>query len=399
MIAHSAKFFRVIAVVLSLICFCGLSASGQTPTSTQTGLHGPNSPYFPYVQGWLGADDAYSVPLGNGKILWLFGDTFVAMPPALKRDASLGFIRNSIAISSCASQSCTFAYYWPGKTTPHPDSMFVAPGKDWYWPLDGFVYQGTLYIALMQMHAEGSGAFGFAFSGVQLASIANYQADPSKWTIRYQDLNRGGNAVPGVTIVVNHGPQGNPDPKNPKGADFVYFFTLVQDGVPGPLHTGLLRLPLSELKGAARPANKKWEYFRSDSSWAAWPEADSSLPKDHAAVSPGATEMTVRYHDSTKQWLAVLPAAFGSEAVYSLSPSMTGPWSEAKTLYPYPEMRAGNPNYSNGVFCYAAKEHVELEQPGQIFFTYACNTKDVADVTKNTDLYYPVVVTRPLPTR
>jgi len=34
--------------------------------------------------------------------------------------------------------------------------------------MDGFVYNGTLYLALMQMHATGSGgAFGFAYSGAQ----------------------------------------------------------------------------------------------------------------------------------------------------------------------------------------------------------------------------------------
>ncbi|MGH9529142.1 MAG: hypothetical protein ACRD2S_04400, partial [Terriglobales bacterium] len=34
-------------------------------------------PDFSYTDGWLGADDAYSIPLASSKSLWLFGDTFV----------------------------------------------------------------------------------------------------------------------------------------------------------------------------------------------------------------------------------------------------------------------------------------------------------------------------------
>src|SRR5690606_20414884 len=34
-------------------------------------------PRFPYRDGWLGGDGAWSVPLSRTRSLWLFGDTFV----------------------------------------------------------------------------------------------------------------------------------------------------------------------------------------------------------------------------------------------------------------------------------------------------------------------------------
>jgi hypothetical protein len=107
--------------------------------------------------------------------------------------------------------------------------MFSVPGSptDWFWPMDGFVYNGTLYLAFMQMHATGGGAFGFAYRGTQMASISNYTAPPTRWSITYQNLNTGGNAVPGASIVVAQGPNGNPDPSNPQGACYAYFFTVV----------------------------------------------------------------------------------------------------------------------------------------------------------------------------
>jgi hypothetical protein len=264
--------------------------------------------------------------------------------------------------------------------------------------MDGFVYNGTLYLALMQMHATGSGGvFGFAQSGAQLASIANYTAPPNQWSITYQNLNAGGNAVPGASIVVAQGRNGNPDPLNSQGASYAYLFTVIPVSNSSP-DMALVRLPLSQLNSAGRPGNATWEYFRSDSTWGRWPETDTKLPSDHAVViNPGATEMTVRYHASTNQWLAVYPIGLDNKAHYSLSSSLTGPWGQSKNLYSYPEMQPGNANYTANVFCYAAKEHPEFETAGQIFFTYTCNSVHESDLTPNMNLYRPVVVMQTLP--
>lgn len=381
----------------ALLASCGAqrSALANPPASSPD-----PAGFFPYQQGWLGADSAYSVPFGGGRSLWLLGDTFIGPPNATSRKQATGFIRNSIAISSCAGKSCSFRYHWAGMSTSAPNSMFSAPGSnsDWLWPLDGFVYKGTLYLAFMQMRAQGSGAFGFAYSGTQLASVSNYLAEPSQWSIRYQELNVGGSAVLGVSIVLNEGPGGNPDPSNPNGASYAYFFTVVPEKAPAPPHMALLRLPLSQLNGAARPGNSNWEYLKSDSAWSRWPDTDTVVPSDAALViNPGATEMTVRYHAATQQWIAVYPIPLDRDARYSISRSLTGPWGRSEELYSYPEMQPGSPDYTSSVLCYAAKEHIEFEAAGRMFFTYACNSVKPSDVTDNMDLYRPIAATRPLP--
>jgi hypothetical protein len=281
--------------------------------------------------------------------------------------------------------------------TSNPSPVFTAPGTDWFWPMDGFTHNGRLYLALMQMHSTGSGgAFGFAYSGSQLASITNYTAPPSQWIITYQQLNTGGSAVPGISIVANQGPGGNPNPLDPQGASYAYFFT----GVGSTPYLALLRIPLTDLNSLARPGNSDWQYLNTSGSWETWQDTATSLPGDNAAViSPGATEMTVRYHSSTNQWIAVYPQGLNSQAYYSISASMTGGWGGQEQLYSYPEMQPGNANYTPNVFCYAAKEHVEFETAGQLFFTYACNSTVESDVTNNMNLYHPVVVTQSLPSK
>jgi len=390
------------ASILLFVSLCTGSlpvACGGGGTSMPTSPTAPTTPtssgYFPYQQGWLGADGAYSVPIGAGKSLWFFADTFVGAAGATSRTQATGFVHNTTAISTCSGSSCTFQYYWPGMGTSNPGPVFTAPGTDWFWPMDGFTYNGTLYLALMQMHATGSGgAFGFAYSGSQLASIANYTTAPSQWTITYQQLNTGGSAVPGVSIVANQGPSGNPNPADPQGASYAYFFT----GVGSTPYLALTRIPLADMNSLARPGNSDWQYLNTSGAWETWPGTATALPNDNAAViSPGATEMTVRYHSTTNQWIAVYPQGFDNAAYYSLSASLTGGWGAAEKLYSYPEMQAGNANYTPSVFCYAAKEHVEFETAGQLFFTYACNSTVESDITNNMNLYHPVVVTQTLP--
>ncbi len=373
-----------------------VSCGGGSAMGTQPTQPTPPASYFPYQQGWLGADGAYSVPIGTGQSLWIFADTFIGPSSATSRAQANGFIHNSIAISSCSGSNCTFNYYWIGMGTASPGPVFAAPGADWFWPMDGFIYNGTLYLALMQMHAQGSGAFGFAYSGSQLASIANYTAPPSQWNIQYQQLNTGGDAVPGLSIVANQGPGGNPDPSNPQGASFAYFFT----DVGSTPYLALLRLPLADLDHAARPTNNDWQYLNTGGAWAAWQNTATTLPADNAAViSPAATEMTVRYHSSTNQWIAVYPLGLNNQGYYSLSNSLLSGWGTAEPLYSYPEMQPGNANYTPNLFCYADKEHVEFETAGQLFFTYACNSTVESEVTNNMNLYHPVVATKTLPSK
>lgn len=379
----------------SLPVACGGGGAIQVPTAPTTPTP---SGYFPYQQGWLGADGAYSIPIGSGKSLWIFADTFVGASGATARGQATGFIHNTIAISTCSGSNCTFQYYWPGMGTTQQGPVFAVPGQasgtDWFWPMDGFTYNGTLYLALMQMHASGSGAFGFAYSGSQLASITNFTAAPSQWVITYQQLNTGGSAVPGVSIVANQGTNGNPNPLDPQGANYAYFFT----GVGSTPDLALLRIPLADMNHLARPGNSDWQYLNTGGAWEAWQDTATTLPSDNAPViSPGATEMTVRWHDSTKQWIAVYPQGLNTTAYYSVSTSLTGGWSAGEKLYSYPEMQPNNANYTPNVFCYAVKEHVEFETAGQLFFTYACNSTVESDIIKNMNLYHPVVVTQALP--
>jgi hypothetical protein len=202
--------------------------------------------------------------------------------------------------------------------------------------------------------------------------------------------------VPGVSIVVRQGPGGNPDSANPNGASYAYFFT----AIGSPPYLALLRIPLADLDHLARPGNSDWQYRSSAGKWKNWQDTATTLPSDNAPViNPGATEMTVRWHDATHQWLAVYPLGLQKQAHYSLSASLTGGWGPSENLYAYPELDPSNPNYTSNLFCYAVKEHVELETARQLIFTYACNSRIEDEIMKNMNLYHPIMVRQELPTQ
>ena len=89
-------------------------------------------------RGWLGADGAVSVPLGEDKIIWFFGDTIVGyVTPQGERKGAPG-IRNSIGIQDLTAPSPgKMTYYWD-LTDGVPGSFFMAENFDrdyLYWPL------------------------------------------------------------------------------------------------------------------------------------------------------------------------------------------------------------------------------------------------------------------------
>lgn len=57
---------------------------------------------------------------------------------------------------------------------------------------------------------------------------------------------------------------------------------------------------------------------------------------------------------------------------------------------------AGGPSHDKSGFCYAGKEHPELEQ-SDLVFTYVCNTLDVPELVTRHDIYHPQVITTVMP--
>lgn len=339
-------------------------------------------PSFPYKDGWLGGDAAYSVLLPDGRSLWLFGDSFVGDTSETKRSRAKEMVRNSIALSSCDPvQGWRIQYHW---RTPHqgnPKAFFDPKTEEyWYWPGDGFVRHGKAYIVLRIVKDKpGEKLFGFQYMGARLAVLSNLSELPERWKVEYLDVIERGGGDPGATVVCD--------------GDYVYVFSLFDDKPRRRRPMVLARIPLDALDSPA----VSLEYFAHDKNWEAGFEPAEAFP----VLEQGASEMTVRYHRELRKWVAVAlePKFLSNKIVVSLSSELTGPWTAWQTIHVIPEMLPTSPDYDPDTWCYAGKEHVEFSRPGNLLITYVCNSFKFKKLVSNMSIYRPQVVVAPFPNR
>src|SRR3954452_14749643 len=61
-----------------LLSLCGASAcTAATATATQVHRDTEFTEFFRRTKGWTAGDGALSVPLADGRVLWLFGDSHI----------------------------------------------------------------------------------------------------------------------------------------------------------------------------------------------------------------------------------------------------------------------------------------------------------------------------------
>ena len=369
------------AALMAAVGFLAMAAPLRSQIASRTTGAADCRPSFPYKEGWLGGDAAYSISLAPGQSLWLFGDTLVGKPSARDRKAA-NFVRNSIALSTCdRAHGWQINYYWKNKNRSKPTAFFDANEKEyWYWPLDGFLYRGRLYLATSKLkNKPNEGVFSFETVGVYLAVVSNPSAPPDQWQVQYLKLSEGSALYPGSTIVLD--------------GEFANLFTVEETTKPEKRqHMILNRLSLARLDRG----DVSLEYFARDKSWKPGiTGADAAV-----VIETGHSEMSVRYHAEAKQWVAVSGGDFlSNQIMIRTAPALTGPWSEQRAVYEFPEMSKNNPRRDRDTFCYAVKEHIEFAEANRMLVTYACNSFKLEKLFANTDIYRPQTVLVQLPSQ
>src|SRR5262245_46970781 len=99
---------------------------------------------FVRTSGWTGSDGAYSIALGPKRSLWLFGDTWIGRV-ADGRRVGPRMINNSAAWMDRGGEH-TMRFFWD--ETGKEAAALLKPEKagEWYWPGDGVVIDGKLYL-------------------------------------------------------------------------------------------------------------------------------------------------------------------------------------------------------------------------------------------------------------
>lgn len=361
---HSRASRKALSLTISSLISLVFSTAGWSANCT---------PSFRNAQGWLGGDVAYSVPLDARHSVWLFGDTLVGDRTKSTRFGSQ-MVANSVAISTCSNGAFTIDYYLGAPKSGMPRPFFNSETRAYqYWPMDGFVYDGNLYVALSEVALKPKGGpFGFEIRGVKLAKIANPRDEPRDWSIVYVELASDEVAFPGVVAVV--------------ASPWVYLFAVLADHAH-PNHPIILtRLALDHLD---RPA-AAIEYLATNGNWKhglSWRDA-------RVVIEHGHTEMSIRYHHDIRKWIAIQQKpGLGTGAGIRMADHLEGPWSSFLDWFSMPETQSP----ADRTFCYAAKEHVEFaKNSGELLITYVCNSLDFSKLVSDPSLYRPQVVRKPI---
>jgi hypothetical protein len=360
----------IIIALFLLTCVAALHAQAKPAIDC--------TPSFSFKDSWWGADAAYSIPLPDGRSVWIFGDTLYGDRRVVEGNEPR-MVRNSIGISTCNDRGWKVDYVIRKGDKGQPLDFFQAQHKDtWYWALDGFVYKNDLWVTLLCMRNAAkttSAALGFETCGADLAKLSGLENDPQRWSVKYFPLVPDGvHAYPSATTVVE--------------GEFAYIFALLEADSRPML---LTRIPLNGLDAPA----EHLQYLSKNGTW-----KPGLTPADAMHVMKrGNSEMTVRYHTRLKKWFAILnyPKLLSDSIVARTAPQLAGPWSEGKIIYRIPEMQKSEAGYDKDTLCYAGKEHPEFRQPGSLLITYACNTMTVQKLTSNLEIYFPKVVRVPVP--
>lgn len=289
---------------------------------------------------WLGGDAAISVDLGDDRVLWLFGDSFVdPSAPYLRREAA--FPRNTVAIQhgrDPATARMDFAWRRDGQGLP--SAYFPAPGDDWYWPGDGVrLPGGVLAIFLHRLRAtDDAPPLGFESAGYAVALIDNPDEPPESWA---------GRIVPGPPLPFDAVP----------GAALVLegeTVTVLAVGGGETPQGMLVRYDARDI-ASGDLARGLW-----------WSGADF-VPVAALGTDGPAAVMTDPGAESSLQatacgYLHVASRGFGAtEIVARTARRLTGPWSAPVALLRPPD------SDGPGAFVYAGRGHAELPAPAAAF--------------------------------
>ena len=302
---------------------------------------------------WVGGDGAYSVDLGNDRILWLFGDSFIA---AASGDGSKRMVRNSVAIQTGRDPSRAFLrFYWQNDKDDEAQSFLPEDGKHWFWPGPGIRLGDRLILFYGRLYQASPGQWGFAGAGWTAWRVDNPDAEPSEWTPQPMPIPADSHGIDFGGAVVRAG-------------DWLYVY-----GNKGANHD--IYLARFAVQGAqAGDLSKPWFWCGGTLGW-----SPDGAPE--AVVTLGAPEFSVHYDTNLDTYVMAQSEGFGPTTLaLRTAPAPQGPWSRPRDVLRPPE------SFDPTALVYAGKAHAELSG-ADLVLTYVPGSID--DAPQTDGLYFP----------
>lgn len=307
--------------------------------------------------GWVAGDSTYSVALPDGRVLWLYSDSFIG---SLGRRGQPGpgtvMVHNALVVQSLDGTSRTLT----GTTGAGPSAFFPdVDDQTYYWVQDATVEGSQLTVFLARTTGSGS---DFRWAGTAVARVSL----PDLQLVSITATPESGDVAWGAAIM--------------EGEDATYVYGVEDRGASKYLH--LAKTPPGTVHDRTR-----WSYRTADG----W----SADPQDSARITDGvANELSVQPYDGG--YLLVTSdtrAFFSPDVVARVACAPAGPWGEPQLLYTAPEPG------EDERFAYNAHAHPGLPgaDPGELLVSYNVNTFDSDRLFATPSIYRPRFVRLRLP--
>jgi hypothetical protein len=309
---------------------------GATPDRGLTGLF---DAYSDSGVGWTGADSTYSVRLPDGRLVWIFSDSWLGPNnPDGTRPSDAPFINNSFVVQR-------------GRT------LTTVHGSAWFWAGAGHLGDGTLDVTYHLMRRTGTGMWDWGWASDALARFRPRD-------LSLIDVTELPSAVPNVQSASWLASDGG----------WTLIYRTEDLGSVKYLHVARVR---------GRDLRRDWQYW-TGTGW-------SAEQTDSARVMPGvANEFSVTRLG--RGWLLLTQDTtelFSANLVGYFSTSPTGPFTGKTLIYTTPETGANGSYHDANIFTYNGHVHPELSTPDRLLLSYNVNTMDNAEQFSDISIYRP----------
>ena len=381
---HLHLFFLFICLFFSA-CSIKTTAPASTEAPKYSVAAAPEwTNLFYRHSGWFGADGVFSIPLsgvdqvgnaGNRETLLLFSDTYIGEVDGDTPRPGNVMVNNTVAlVKGRSAHPDSIQFFYKKDKNGAPQTFFVPQNtggkKQHFWLGDGFVNRergNTLYLFAYHIQMTGAGVFDFIEPDVSLLALPEGSRPPFEQqrqikTPLHINVPGLGEGNFGAGILVNSKWAGAPHPDG-----YVYVYGCIgQDK----------NLVAARVKPKYFENFKKWRYWNGKS----WGTDIRQLAPVTNAVS---NELSVTPLPDGRYALIFQVMGLSDKVGMRIGSSPVGPFGEIKEIWRTPEA-------DQGLFCYNAKAHPNLSQPGELLISYNTITLDFwNDIQKNAHIYRP----------
>jgi len=327
--------------------------------------HHFNSLFHLDSNGVTGTDGTISIPLSDGRSVFLMGDSFLGKVINGKRDSTPNVILGNVFITVSKDQKSVKNYYRGSADAPETflTTLGDNPSVEWIWPGHGFEHNGILHIFMLNYTSDfwafrGTDYIRLKLPGFEKLSHERFQPSLAKGV-------RWGHAVvkddPYVYIY---------------GGDFV-------DSIPDDkAGVHVIRARISEHNELAGLS-----YFDGED-WS----SDPNESKEMAGLNISISEQFSVFKHQVKFVLISHERGYKSTKIYSyIADSPAGPWRNEKMLY-----QTNESLQNSNIFTYNAMAHPQYIKDGELLLSYNMTSSNVSDIYTDATIYRPRFLRCPL---